>query len=62
VTLEVKVIAQETEAFDSVLHGVFMPEGLYKYRPGREIPVKYNPHDHSVVSIDYSRSSVERVD
>jgi hypothetical protein len=60
--LRVKVLPPGGDPFDSVIHGVFTPEGLFKYQAGKEIPVKYDPADFSAVSIDYARTSVEKVD
>lgn len=60
--LRVKVLPSGGAPFDSVVHGVFKPEGLPKYQAGKEIPVKYDPAEASAVSVDYSKASVENVD
>lgn len=60
--LRVKVLPPGSDPFDSAIHGVFKPEGLFKYQPGKGIPVRYDPRERSIASVDYSRASVERVD
>ena len=59
-TLLVKVMPPDAAPFDSKLHGVFAATGLHKYQPGKEVFVKYDPVDTSVVAIDYSKAEVSQ--
>ena len=62
ITLEVKVIPGNDKPFNSIVKGIFMPSGLYKYQPGKEIHIKYDPNDKSIVAIDYSKSEVKKIE
>jgi hypothetical protein len=56
--LDVKVLPAGRAPFDSSLTAAFAASGLHKYQAGREVWVKYDPQDLSVVAVDISRADV----
>lgn len=55
VKLGLKVIPEDGGSFNAETRGVIKKESVFKYQPGREIYVKFDPRDNSKVAIVSSK-------
>ncbi len=55
VSLGLKVIPDDGSSFDATTRGIIKRESVHKYQAGREIIVKFDPHDPSKVVIVSSK-------
>jgi len=55
VKMDVQVMPEGKEPFKSVTKAPILNSSIYKYQPGKEINVKYDPDDTSTVVIDSGR-------
>ena len=52
--LVLEVLPPDTPAFTAKVIGVFLESSVPKYQPGEDITVKYDPYDHSRVTVEHS--------
>lgn len=55
VVLRVKVLPSGGAPFDAEIVGVFVPSGLHKYQPGKEVHVRFDPAAPAHVAFDATR-------